>query len=469
MATTEINVSIKDQDGLGLLLRNNYGYSQEQIIDAERTIRRQFRSAANFVFSTILQKTPPQTIEVQTSQNTDEELDGKEGIRLASFSLQRSRPDFLTFIIHEKTFRDVLDNNDMTKFKSTVIHEMIHAADYPIVKGILNLKNQIAEENAYDHSDIFSYRNDLKRSQMVLIGILSLFDHYRAEGIAVLGEQLLLKQQDDLSLVSSFIENDEQLRENPDPVDAALRVFCSAFTSILMRAYQRADIQINQLISRERLLDEFTNNLAYHVAPYILLLTLTRLNLIGRELISKALNGLITGDYDTLTDEEAISIIRAALSLTLPDYVQGLMYLGPHIAPIQPFLVLCAEIQKEYEENNIDSFIQLVYHPKTDEAFNNAMNTIMGSFIDEETISSFYHEFTNNELPEELKNSQIKAKITELYTILKNDPDEERKKIAQWTLTYFFDDQDIIHDDIKGLGYVDDLIVIDRALMILGQ
>ena len=60
-------------------------------------------------------------------------------------------------------------------------------------------------------------------------------------------------------------------------------------------------------------------------------------------------------------------------------------------------------------------------------------------------------------------------KITELYTILKNDPDEERKKIAQWALTYFFDDQDIIHDDIKGLGYVDDLIVIDRALIILDQ
>ena len=469
MATTEINVRIQDQDGLGLLLRNNYGYSQEQIIDAERTIRRQFRSAANFIFSTILQKTAPQNIEVQTSQNTDDELDGKEGIRLASFSLKRSRPDFLTFIIHEKTFRDVLDNNDMTEFESTIIHEMIHAVDYPIIKGILNLKNQIANENAYEHSDIFSYRNDFKKSQMVLFGLLSLFDHYRAEGIAILGEQLLLKQKDNSPLVSFFMKNDEQLREIPDPVDAALHVFCTTFRNVLIRTYQKADIQINQLVSRDSLLDELTKDLAYHVAPYILLLTMTRLNLVEREVISKTLKGLITGDYDSMTEEDAISITRAALSLTLPDYVHGLMYLGPHIAPIQPFLELCARIQDEYEENNIDSFIQLVYHPKTIEAFNNAMNTIMGSCIDEETISSFYHEFIDNELPEELKNSQIKAKITELYTIMKNDPDEDRKKIAHWALTYFFDDQDIIHDDIKGLGYVDDLIVIDRALMILKQ
>lgn len=49
--------------------------------------------------------------------------------------------------------------------------------------------------------------------------------------------------------------------------------------------------------------------------------------------------------------------------------------------------------------------------------------------------------------------------------LIHRNPD--RKSGAQWALTYFFDDEDIIHDDVAGIGYVDDITVIDYAIRLL--
>ena len=46
----------------------------------------------------------------------------------------------------------------------------------------------------------------------------------------------------------------------------------------------------------------------------------------------------------------------------------------------------------------------------------------------------------------------IKEKVASLYSIFKNDDNIERQRLAQWALTYFFDDEDIIH--IHDMGYV---------------
>ncbi len=61
----------------------------------------------------------------------------------------------------------------------------------------------------------------------------------------------------------------------------------------------------------------------------------------------------------------------------------------------------------------------------------------------------------------------IKEKVASLYSIFKNDDNADRQRLAQWALTYFFDDEDIIHDDVSGLGLVDDMTIIDYATSIL--
>ena len=54
-----------------------------------------------------------------------------------------------------------------------------------------------------------------------------------------------------------------------------------------------------------------------------------------------------------------------------------------------------------------------------------------------------------------------------LYSVLKNDVSLEKRRIAQLALTYLFDKKDIIHDELKGIGLVDDVTVIDYALSII--
>lgn len=62
---------------------------------------------------------------------------------------------------------------------------------------------------------------------------------------------------------------------------------------------------------------------------------------------------------------------------------------------------------------------------------------------------------------------QLKEKVTMLYSVLKKDDNPDRRRLAQWALTYFFDDEDIIHDDVSGLGLIDDMTIIDYAISLL--
>lgn len=41
------------------------------------------------------------------------------------------------------------------------------------------------------------------------------------------------------------------------------------------------------------------------------------------------------------------------------------------------------------------------------------------------------------------------------------------KKVAQLALTFLFNQKDIIHDDLKGIGLVDDVTVIDYTLKLI--
>lgn len=58
-------------------------------------------------------------------------------------------------------------------------------------------------------------------------------------------------------------------------------------------------------------------------------------------------------------------------------------------------------------------------------------------------------------------------KVDTLYTCFKNEGNPKNKHIAQLALTYLFNQNDLIHDDLEGIGLVDDVTVIDHALKIV--
>ena len=433
-----MNIFIKDDQGLDTALMMD-GYSREQRQDAKQAIRAQFREAANRVFQDILGKPVPETLVVNMAISDNEELKGESAARLASYNVALSSVNSAVFTIREITVKTLLEHSDLTLYESTIIHEMFHAADLSMLEENYRLFNSVQEEINNTFSD---FNKESINSPTALLKTLTVFHHYRAEGIAILGESLLMKNQ--------FATT-----------EYAIAQFCKVFELTMMRA----QMKINGHRDDWNVYHDESFHKAYAVAPVILLLVLDKRCDIQHDLATKALEGLNTGNYD-LTSDDVKSIMRAALALTLTDYIQGLTILGDDVAPIRPFLNLCSSLQHDGDEDNTIAYEKLLQQPNSEAAFNEAMDQIMGSCISEEELDGLYAEFMGDIDTESLY-SKLKEKIATLYSILHSDDNPDRKRLAQWALTYFFDDEDIIHDDVSGIGLVDDMTVLDYAIRLL--
>jgi len=432
-----MNIIIKDDQGLDTALMMD-GYTGDQRMEAKQAIRSQFRNSATKVLQEVLDKPLPETITVNMTISKKEELKGESAALLACFNSELSRSDSFDFTIRELTVKKILAHSDLTLFKSTVIHEMFHAADLATLEENHRLFGDLRAKINESYSD---FNKEVSNGYIALLNMLQMFNHYRAEGVAILGESLLMK--------SEFAA-----------IDNVTALFCKIFEMAMMRAQMRINGPL-----KEDGFDESVFYGAYAVAPIILLMTLEKRGDVKEDLIIKALNGLHNGEY-ALTDEETITIMRSALALNLTGYIQGLVSLGDQIAPIRPFLNFCTSLQHDGDEDNTCAYEQLINQPRSAEAFNAAMSQIMGCCMDEEELAVLHDEYITNST-EEIPSPQLKEKVTTLYNIFKTDGSPDRKRLAQWALTYLFDDEDIIHDDVSGLGFVDDVTIIDYAINLL--
>lgn len=434
-----MNIIIKDDQGLDATLMMD-GYSGEQRMEAKQVLRAAFRDTAVKVFQEVLDRPLPETITVNLAVSRNDELKGEGAARLASFNSELSRIDSFNFTIRELTVKKVLDHSDLTLFKSTVIHEMFHAADLSMLEENQRLFDGLREKINESFSD---FNQEVSNGYIALLKTLQMFNHYRAEGVAILGESLLMK--------SEF-----------GAIDNATALFCRVFEMAMMRA----QMSIYGYRSEDGF-DEDVFHGAYAVAPIILLMVFGKGEAVKGELVMKALDGLHDGMYD-LSDEEIISIMRSALALNLTGYIQGLVSLGDQVAPIRPFLDFCISLQQDGDEDSTNAYEQLMNEPRSAASFNAAMSQIMGSCMDEEELAALYEDFITNASDASFS-LQMREKVTTLYNIFKNDGNPDRQRLAQWALTYFFDDEDIIHDDVSGLGFVDDIIIIDYAINLLNH
>ena len=432
-----MSIMIRDDQGLDTALMMD-GYSREQRQDAKQAIRSELRETANRVFQEILGKPLPETMIVNMAISDNEELKGESAARLASFNSELSQPNYSVFTIREITVKTVLEHSDFTLFKSTVIHEMFHAADLTMLVESHRLFDKLCNHINDNYSNFNSEANN---GTIALLNTLQVFNHYRAEGVAILGECLLMKNK--------FASTKN-----------ATAQFCKVFEIAMMRAQRRTNGH-----REESALDKNAFHMAYAVAPIILVLVLEKRGDIEHDLATKALKGLDSGEYE-LNDAEIMTIMRSALALTLTEYIQGLMSLGDHVDPIRPFLDFCISLQHDGDEDNTNAYEQLINQPKSAEVFNAAMNQMMGCCMAEEELAGLYDEFIHDtsEMP---LYPEMKEKVTHLYNIFKNDRNPERQQLSQWALTYFFDDEDIIHDDVSGLGLVDDMTIAEYALSLL--
>ena len=429
---TEIRMVIEDNEDVAST-PELVVYPEIQVATAISTIQQEIESAARLVLSETLGLRLPSTIVLKFKP---EELIFDQMQKSSEFQFAESDPQHLVFAIHGAQVKDVLENPECDSLKVNPIYMMFFAADLQMIRQENKLMSTLETDLTATSSENPPY--DIT----ALSRALNMFIHFREVGISLLGVCLLKKRQ--------F-----------GPVVNTLKQFSQIFEWTMIRS----KMKIGEKTDDNELIDKKAWKDTFGVAPCVMLLVLEKCGRIDKALMVKAMKGLDSGNYD-LSDAESGILIRAALSLSLFDYILGLMMLGDEIAPMQPFLKFCATLCHNFDQNNTKAFSCLVQQSANGQAFNDTMHQIVGNVMTEADIDKHYQDFCTKEA-EENDRSDLKEKIDELYAFWKEEDDDNRKQIAQWALTYLFNDTDILNDDVRGFGYVDDMLVVDHAMNII--
>ena len=86
----------------------------------------------------------------------------------------------------------------------------------------------------------------------------------------------------------------------------------------------------------------------------------------------------------------------------------------------------------------------------------------MGSRIPLSEMINMHDKFLQKSYPEDIIDD-----IRKMAEVLIKHAQETSNEVALWALTYLFDDQDLIHDDVSYLGWQDDWVVLNSATRIL--
>lgn len=348
---------------------------------------------------------------------------------LAYFDLSGINPDSKRFCF--KLYADVLfpliKKDNMDPLKSIWIHEIMHLVDYRELIRNLNLfnKRDIITQRLYYNADK-GQRNDRH------IIFLQLIIRFREEGVAMLmqfvygGSTILYSAMEAIELFNKISEEAYILSISPDLHSRHISSFYEEKVNPL--TYQAgAGIVLYGLKKKHPDNTELTyvDKCLASRGKY----TLTASN----ELIMK-IKDFSTFDFLTFClDPE--SVYREIFTLT-SDYADNLQIYSGFFASLLRFTSL----------GDKNGFIWM-------------MRNIMGCPMTTEEIKDSNQKLRNSRsMPDELFN-----KSESLYNhYLKNVNDE----VSQWALTYLYDHADLLDDNIDYFGYIDDLAVINSAIII---
>lgn len=214
-----------------------------------------------------------------------------------------------------------------------------------------------------------------------------------------------------------------------------------------------------------KILDKSSSQ-AYVYGHIILLLVLALQNEAEKETLLEAVDYLL-GEVDKKpSTENSLTILKLAISTDLSDYISGLLIEPFHhhkssIIDKQVILNFCAHIQGESNSEAIqilnENSFRTVY-----EKFVELMEITVGYQMTIEELKDFSIDFKTDENSDEIKKC-IQKQIDYLLPLAEN----QKNEIAIWALTYLFDDEELIYDNIPFFGYQDDWIVLNAAIRLI--
>ncbi len=378
---------------------------------------------------------------------------------LACFLPELSTKNELRFSIYYPSIvglcLDQLDKTDTNTInvKNTIIHELIHALDQEILaRDIdLNKQNNIQVYETQYNSLINTnskISKELLNVQQVFFSFLRIF---RNEGIAILGQKILgnniqksFTREDAFTCYRIDLNHIFQIGEN-------LCFFNSGITdnilaeikSIGLHAYFYADIIL--LYALKNRISDFINVEELHEK------LLTNQNI---EFISK---------------KDKIKLVEKMIAFDHSDYIQEVLrlknYDNEYIVDQNAFYSYCGIMQSDQDEENITAFLNGILYAGLNNdphKYLETLKTLLGYPMEIEEIERLFAEFK-----QEKHYQDIVEEIIKLAEILLVELKTNKSEIAKWALTYFLDEEDLIHDDIPYVGFQDDWIVMNAAYSLL--
>lgn len=425
----KIKVNIRDKQNVVESLKAE-GYPENQINSFLKTTELKFVAYANLMYLEILKKVPPQLITVNLVQKESDVNMSKT----AAFLIRKSNDEHILFEIHMQLAKKVLDNPTDNTYATVLIHEMMHAADFPTLDRIDKVLERFKSKMKIASS----------ASNASLLHTLQMLERLRADSIAQLGRFLLAQMKMGVPVQDYF----EPFRQSLD------------------KAMTTATLQISQ--SESSLSDDISIDDLCHISTYVgpclLLLALAKMGLVKSELVEEAINGFLTGK--SLDKQNTMAILRVALSLSFADYIKGLLLLGEEYIPVRSLLEYFTLLQQDGKKENTEALLILLEQQHSVSAFDQAVEHIIGKEALTKNLKDPYQDFCMDP-PYSIDYPSLKSNINALYQVMQNDENAQKRQIAHTALAYYFADESAISNRIIGFGRVDDLIVIDYAMDLL--
>jgi len=387
------------------------------------------------------------------------EPESDNGKTLAVFRPSISKPDALRFSIYYNSIKDLCDyivdekeEASIYEFEDTILHELIHASDIETIKKENQVLTQIYDDYLKDSFNTF----DNTTHSLFQYFFMLFFKVFRTEGVAILGTNLLGKTKSD----------------NLTKEDAFLH-----FRFILIHLIEtinniNPDRKMDFTRKREQV--RIINNQAYQYANIILLFVMNEMLALDVDKYYDFLQN--KPDAAALSQFDKINLVKQAVKFDLSQYIHGLLKLkideNTPIFDHKYFMHICANIQEEKDVEGINIFVDNIINAGKDndkDKFIDTIRTILGMPMSVEEIRENITKLKNKKQKDNilLKSIRIAEHLLNRYD--KSEPNTANAKLIIWTLTYFFDTEEIIYDHLPLLGYQDDLFVLEIALDLLNK
>lgn len=418
-----MNLQIKYEDKFNLEITLDMEFRQHHrnytIPDLERIIKAYFSKAIAFFH---LEESPDFK---DVTLRLDIHSRSQKSNRLAYFDLRKLTKDsrIFSFKIYCDILINILKKENFNFLKIIFIHELAHLIDY---KELLH--NKAAFKKIPHIPVVLPFFEEKKVNPAKHLRFLQLILKYRTEGIATLIE-FLAKDPD-----SALLSKDQST---------------AYFNKICKQAFRYSQIKIAQNNSDFFSFVEQTNSMAYRVGAAIVLT-----GLINKYPQDKAFVEILNclNNKEFYTGEIDYNILEKIFHFKTFDFIY---YYFDHDSIYSSIFTLTkeygnsldyssewvSELEKYSEEKNISGMLYL-------------LGELIGSPMDKEEINQ--HHAASNKMPPEIK--QLADILVQRF---QQNPDDQ---LALWALTYLYDDEDMLDDNIDYFGYVDDLQILQAVI-----